>query len=341
MTAENRTTAYVLGCDLSLETGEGFLAHSLIDLIQARFDIIIYNDLIVRQLCVVPVFRDRVLPIYLFIVCLMLRLYRRRVILLNYVPIWNFLNAILARCGVHLAPITGSVFIVPARASRRELIKRRYVQRILVALSGWLLPRDKFIWCATHSVYQQLNQAGFSKIGLGIPYLSRIKPFPYGEKNFDIFIYSGNHPIKNHDAVLQFLENPLSRNFTICYVGPPFNFKPNVSCFNSISEQQFDILLSSARIYLTFSFEDSGITGFKALANSMPVMCPRRSGLAHATSYDEDYCFEDPYDSEILYHMASKLLCERSTKFHSQSHNIFAYLKAQHEKASGEWISSL
>lgn len=341
MIGKESKSIYVVCCDFSLNTGEGFLANSLIELVQTRFSVIVYNDKLVQVLRTRRLLLDRVLPLYLFVVCLALRLGRRRVVLLNYVPIWNFLNAILARCGVRLAPITGSVLVVPARASLMERFIRQYLQRVLITLSQWLLPRKQFFWCATPSVYLQLQHAGLQNLGFGFPYLNKIMPPPTMAKTFDLFIYSNAHPVKNHGSVRQFLVAPLTRNFNICYVGPLVETHQNVSSFGSIPEEEFNKLLASSRVYLTFSFEDAGITGFKALAYDIPVLCPQSSGLAFSVQYDEAFCFADPYDVEDICNKSSYLLGCDSLQHKNKLIDKFYKLKETYDIVSIKWVSSL
>ena len=341
MNGKPRKSMYVVGCDLSTKTGEGFLANSLIELIQTRFSVAVYTDPFVQALRSHSMLRDRFLPLYLFAVCLVLRLGCNRVLLLNYVPIWNFLNAVLACCGVRLAPITGSVFVVPARASLRERLIRLYMQKLLVKITVWLLPRMSFLWCATPSVYLLLKQSGRQNLGFGFPYLNKIKPLPPMVKTFDLFIYSNSHPVKNHGAVRQFLSSPLTRNFNICYVGPPERTLQNVFLFGVVPEEEFNHLLARSRLYLTFSFEDAGITGLKALAYGIKVLCPSRSGLAFSLQYEEPYCFADPYDVEKICQMLSSLLACDSVQQTSKLTEKFDLLKEKYHETSIKWVSSL
>lgn len=341
MTGNQRESMYVVGCDLSPQTGEGFLAMSLIELVQTRFTVTIYSDRLVQALRSRPLLRDRFLPLYLFAVCLALRFCSHRVVLLNYVPIWNFLIAVLARCGVRLAPITGSVLVVPARASLRERFIRLHLQRALITLSTWMIPRSQFLWCATPSVFLHFQHAGLQNLGFGFPYLNKIKPLPPIAKTFDLFIYSNAHPVKNHKAVQQFLASPLTRNFNICYVGPSEETHNNVSSFGTIPEGEFNQLLARSRLYLTFSFEDAGITGFKALAYGMQVLCPRSSGLAYSVQYEWPYCFSDPFDVEdICKNVLSLLGCE-TVQQKCKLTEKFEQLKEKYDDVSIKWLLSL
>lgn len=341
MVPSKRKTAYVVGCDLSPETGEGFLALSLIELMRSCFDVTIYTDRFTQILSSFDLFRDRVLPFYLFIVCLTLRLFGYRVVLLNYVPIWNFLNALLAFCGVRLAPITGSVLITPARASFWERIKRLYLQRALIKIFELLLPRRTFFWCATPSVFLRLQNAGLRNLCFGFPYLNKIEPAPKMTKTFDLFIYSNSHPVKNHKAVIKFLSSQSSLGLKICYVGPPLKTHPNVTSFSGVLEKDFNHLLACSRLYLTFSFEDAGITGFKALAYGIPVLCPRSSGLAFAVQYDVSNCFIDPYNIDDVLSKSIFLLSPEAVNQNSLMIQKFNKQKENYNEAASKWVTSL
>ena len=341
MISSKRKTAYVVGCDLSPETGEGFLALSLIELMRSSLNVTIYNDRFIQILRSFALLRDRVLPLYLFAVCLTLRLLGCRVVLLNYVPIWNFLNAFLALCGVRLAPITGSVLVTPARASFGERIKRLYLQRVLIKIFERLLPQRTFFWCATPSVFIRLQNAGLRNLCFGFPYLNKIEPAPKMTKTFDLFIYSNAHPVKNHNAVIRFLSSQLTSGLKICYVGPALKTHQNVTSFSSVIEQDFNQLLARSRLYLTFSFEDAGITGFKALAYGIPVLCPKISGLAFAVQYNVSYCFVDPYNIDEIISKSIFLLDPKTGDQKKIMIEKFNKLKENYNEASFKWVASL
>ena len=122
----------VLACDLSSTTGEGYLAQSILDLLQEKFLIKIYSDPMISYLRKHRIIRYRLLPVYILLICILNRIFRKKVILLNYVPIWNFLNGLLTLFGVLLGPITGSALILPAKPNFKDHMLRFYIQRIFI-----------------------------------------------------------------------------------------------------------------------------------------------------------------------------------------------------------------
>ena len=332
---------FAIGCDISPKTGEGFLAQSLIDLMRTRFSVAIYTDWVINLARKNILLRDRVLPIYISFVCLFLRIRQRKVVLLNYVPIWNFLNAVLARCGVRLAPMTGSALLVPARASMSERVKRKYIQKLFIMLTKHLLPARTLLWCATPSVFIELQRAGLENLCFGFPYLNKIQSISPVEPVYDIFIYSGTHPVKNHEATRRFITHSMVRRFKICYVGPAIGVDySHVHSYHQIPEEEFNQLLATSRLYVTFSYEDAGITGFKALAYGINVLCPLTSGLAFALEYDKSSCYLDPYDVDEIYSRVVDLLGNPRASRKDLT-DTFHRLKEKSNTASAIWLASL
>jgi len=286
---------YAFGCDFSPDTGEGFLANAILSHVQRTNDVVVYGDPVVRLLRRRPLSRDRLLPLYLFVVILGYLARNRRVLLLNYAAIWNFLNAALVRFGASLGPITGSVFIVPRSARLRDRVLRLYIQRILVGAFLRLYPRGRLVWAATPSVMAQFERAQMPRLTFGFPFAVHVVARNCADKKFDIFIYSGHHPIKNHSAALAAVSTLASANYKVCYVGPDFVGNGlSVTAFFNLPEALFNQYLGESRLYISFSFEDAGITGMKALAFGVPILCPARSGLAYMTAYDAEFCYDDP-----------------------------------------------
>ena len=336
-----RPKILALACEMSPTTGEGYLARSLIDLMQSSFEVSVYTDSFMRLLYRHTFARDRLLPVYIFFLCLGLRLVGTRVVLLNYMPIWNFLNAFLARVGVFLGPITGSALISPARPRWLQRISRVYVQKLFIFLTSKLLPSRRLYWCATPSVFRVLGCSGFKKLYLGFPYLSSIRPAEraVGSAEFDIFIYSGRHTIKNHTAAYGWINRNVD-DFRVCYVGPDLNLPHSkLVAFNTVPEERFNELLSCSALYLSFSFEDAGITGMKALAFGVPVLCPHQSGLAYAVEYRTENCYVDPFDFADITRLVRNILSEQSDP--DSYRQRFIDLKGKSNKAATAWLESM
>jgi hypothetical protein len=341
---KEKTKIYAIACDFSPNTGEGFLARSIVDLMRSIYAVSVYTDFLMRWFQRSDFLRDRLLPLYVFIICVVQRLTGKRVVLLNYTPIWNCLNGLLTRCGVCLGPITGSALMLPARANWYVRLLRTHVQKLLIAATLFTISHRRVIWCATPSVYKTLKRDGFRQLFFGFPFLSSIKIKAPQRALFDVFIYSGTHGIKNHGAVCQWLQQVSSSDLKVCYIGPNLPQKySNIQSFEMLQEEAFNSMLACSAIYISFSFEDAGVTGFKALAFGVPVLCPVQSGLGFALDYSAINCFADPFDSLNILHKVERLLPEarQRTGISDECHKVFYQLQQQSASAAGAWLSAL
>lgn len=333
---------FVFGCDLRRSTGEGFLANALLEYLRCFCDVIVYDDPVVRVLCRTPLARDRLLPVYLFFVILAYRVLKRRVVLLNYAPIWNFLNAALVRLGAGIGPITGSVLVLPRRPTLLDRFLRVHLQRVFVKIFLVLYPREKLIWAATPSVMRRLKRENMSEAIFGFPFAAYIDAKKkFSEKKFDIFVYSGRHRIKNHEAALKAVRALSSKNYRVCYVGSDYAApSSSVSVFESLPEDVFNQHLGQSRMYVSFSFEDSGITGLKALALGVPILCPYQSGLAHMIGNNNKFCYTDPYSIDEILKKSYDILGS-SNDYGELAFQYFLGEKSATTKCLEDWLASL
>lgn len=296
-------------CDVASDTGEGFLAQAVLAQIAATESVCLYCDPIVERLRTVPLARDRLLPIYLALVILFSLLARRKCLLLNYVPIWNFMNAGLTRLGLRLGPVTGSVGVLPARPGRRERWVRGVLQRVLAVTAMKLLAPTKCYWAATPSVHDALSARIASPVVFGFPVAPHVRERCVTEKDYDFFFYSTNHPLKNHAAALALAERLAGAGYKVFCVGDGFSeASPLLTARSRLDEGEFNAILAGSRVFVSTSFEDAGITCLKALASGVPALCPRSSGMAVMVENDATWCFDDPYETDVVSSRATALL---------------------------------
>jgi len=334
----------VVAADISPNTGEGFLAISLIRLLRQRFEVCIYRDLVIRGLRSNRFARDRILPLYLVCTCALLRLLRRKVILLNYVPAWNFLQALLTHIGVILGPITGSASVIPTRPTAWQTLTRRWLQGICILLTRVSLSTRQVYWCATPSVHRALTKRHRLRCSFAFPYLREIAVGASNEIEYDIFIYSTKHPIKNHPAAVKFVELCSAMSYRIIFVGDNnIDKNSNVDAYRMLEQSTFDDLLSRSALYISFSNEDSGITGFKALAMGVPVLCPAISGLGYALNTLQQYYYDDPYDTGALVEKVEEILKSTSIASDARQSRIECFVRWQIEafNVAEEWADSI
>ena len=130
---------------------------SLVDLIQKIF----YNISWLSQFDIFThSFFTRTKAIYIikFIECIIYAVVlKKQVIYINYVPVWNPLISILARAGVKLGPITGSLDDIPTDISLAGRLLRGKLQKQLIRFTKVMLPNNQNYWTATPSVHAFLK----------------------------------------------------------------------------------------------------------------------------------------------------------------------------------------
>jgi glycosyltransferase involved in cell wall biosynthesis len=311
MLSFRKVSIVVFVCDISQNSGEGFLAHAVIAKLSEQDDvqIRIYNDQIIDWLRLYEFSRDRLLPIYLTFVIALHLLIHKHCLLLNYTPAWNFLNAVLTRFGLRLGPITGSVGVIPALAGKRQQLIRGALQNLMVRMAICLLPPNRFQWAATPTVYAVLVASGKFPVKFGFPFVPYVKAIPTIDKMYDFFFYSTTHPIKNHAATLLLVERLSKLGYRLCCVGDGFfDLDARLIAYDWLSENEFNMMLGASRVFVSTSFEDAGITALKALASGLPILCPQTSGMAVMAQNDPRWCFSDPCDTVAVCGQAIELL---------------------------------
>ena len=285
----------LIACDRSPDTGEGKLFLSIANELIKRSEIKIYSDVVTSYFETVKFLQDRVLPIYLFFVALLMSIKYEKVYFINYAPLWAWWLGFLDRAGVIIGPITGSISAVPLKKDLMSLFVRVWMQKLMCGLHISILDKKKFKWAATKSVEKFLRSNGLQKVLYAPPAMLQISENKERKKTdeFDLFIYSSRHAIKNNDFLNRLMEALIRETeLKIVYIGPDadrYLSTPKVVSFFSLSETEFDQLLLKSRCYLTVSFEDAGITFLKSLSFGLNVVC--KSGVGFCVA-DCQSCFK-------------------------------------------------
>ena len=276
----DKETIIVLVCDHNKNTGEGILSNSLIDIMHTKdLRILIYKDILINTLERIKFLRDRILPFYLIFISFILKIKDKKVIYLNYCPIWNPFIFIAARFGVLLGPITGSCGIYPYKKSLNSFF-RYTIYLVLIFFSKIFINKDLKLWAGTPSVKKVLEKTK-AKLIYGIPTLINIdfekEDYSDDIKPTKIFSYSSNHILKNHELLIDLIKKtlPLGNQF---FLVSKDNLKlsglKNIKFLNKIN---FDKTLKSSTHYLSLSFEDGGIAFYQSIAYGVEVIFPYES----------------------------------------------------------------
>jgi hypothetical protein len=277
-------TLIILACDLSNDTGEGRLACSLLDAFSSKqLNFTVYKDFITKTLSKNAHARDRFLPIYLVIIAIILSVKRKKVVYLNYCPIWNPSIFLLTNIGVLLGPITGSHGLVPEKKQTISSLLRKRLLPLLSYLSVKVCDNLQTYWTATPTVSSYLNKHRIRN-DCGRPFLMdhsfRSDTLSLLSVKYDIFIYATKHPMKNYNELMEMVSKKIDNNLKICWVGQCKLQQTNIENHSKVSSQKFFELLSQSSTYLTLSYEDAGIAAFQAINLRKPLLFPIESPLS-------------------------------------------------------------
>ena len=301
-----KTCINVVACDAHGKTGEASLAKSIMLALEERGATIdLYTPNRTTWITNTAVFKRRLAHFYGFFVAAFLALFsRKKTIYVNYVPLWNPLVAILARLGVVLGPLTGSVGITPLEPTWRDQFLRGFLQRKLALFTLWLLPKRRYYWAATPSVYEVMRFNGFENVGRGFPfYLTENFVSKTNRDYKDIttnsfFIYCKNHPLKNWKFTNKVAQHLCKLGFRVTLIGHANFDHKNLHNLNMVTEDEFNSHILSSECFLCLTSEDAGIACMTADLYRKPIIYLSRTAAQHISDPCRSKDLE--YDKDVV-----------------------------------------
>lgn len=296
----------IFACDTNNKTGEGNLAKSIFKQLNKDFKACFYEDYITKIISREKFLRDRILPFYFIFICLFFKPQKRKLIYLNFCPIWNPFLFLLSFKKVLLGPITGSNNIYPFKKSFSRY-QRSVILPFLVYISKLILNSNQNLWVATPSVYKTLKKNKLN-ITYGKPFLLDLEIKNGGSlehKNSlsdkidktKIFCYSSKHPMKNNSLLKQFLKKDFLKNIEFNIINNDLESIKNINIISSLDQNKFDKLLFLSNYYLIFSFEDAGLTTYKAISRGIELLFPIESPLNNFLESSLEFSLDDLDDA--------------------------------------------
>lgn len=327
----------ILCCDQSPYSGEGYLANEITHQLCANYLCKLYEDRLTKCLRSNQYTRDRILPLYLILVAILLRCLQKNVIYLNYCPLWNPLVMGLSRVGVRLGPITGSYNIVPRGASLINILKRKYLLPLLSNLGSKSLNRDITYWSATPSVHSYLNSRDIKNFH-GRPFLLRRfeKKISLKKVTNSVFIYANRHPMKNFDSVVKVIEH--FSHFKVILIGERSDQQSVIYSANRTSKSEFSKFMSECEYFLTLSYEDAGIASFEAIDMELSFLAPRESAISRIFESVIDFSIEE---AETLEHKIRAIPMEHLIDVKKRNTEALIHYQREAKRAYGLWAKCI
>lgn len=174
----------------------------------------------------------------------------KKLIYLNYTPLWNSLIFLFSPPGTIFGPITGSIQINKIRNIKSFL--RFYIFPILYIFNlKILLLRSKKIIFATNILDKFINKNPEKKIITNFILQDlKFSKKNLGHRKYDLIIYYRNHENKFFEHHLNFIKKELKKGKKIVTVGEKTNIK-GIKEFGKISSNKLLNLIRSSKFSLS------------------------------------------------------------------------------------------
>ena len=206
-------------------------------------------------------------------------------VVLNYLPIWNFITFLLVPSSAKLAPITGSPPVNLKHIHASKISKLRYFilrNIILVMLSfvsaSIIRLRNLKVLPATPFVSKYLHSEQSSYLFVS----AVVKTATNSQQNkckkiYDLIAYTNEHSLKNNELLLKILRlNSHARlNIALIVRGKVAKKFSDQSCslFEELSNDEVIQLIQGSRAALICSLEGAGFFANEAAIHGLKIFC--------------------------------------------------------------------
>lgn len=224
---------FIIGSDFSETTGEGVLGKNFLDTYAK-----LKKNIKLKKKIVFKNFNTNNNLIHKYFVPILNSIYvrlnkKKKIIYLNYLPLWNFLIFLILPKKTILGPITGS-YIVNDKSYFSNKI-RKYAFPLLYKISLKIINKKfKKVIFSTNLLKNSFNkiQTKFlSSFVINYFNFKKINNSKNYRKKYDIIFYNRKHKNKNDAEIIEIVKE-ISKNKKVCIVGDKLNIKSN-NIFNN------------------------------------------------------------------------------------------------------------
>jgi hypothetical protein len=238
---------YCWACDLSKNTGEGNLANLFIKKnIKNNFKIFTVKDIKIKNNFFINIINYRYISPFIGVIfCWFFFLKKKKIVYINYLPLWNFIIFMLLPPKTILGPITGG-----ANYNKKQFFIRHFIFPMFYKISEMFLNfRKTEIYFSTDLLKKYLSNLTInkSKFNYIFNYYSKtIKK----KKSIDFLIYYRKHTNKESLFPYKLIKKLIALNFKIHLVGDYFK-NSNVINHGYINNKKVNNLLSKTHFSLS------------------------------------------------------------------------------------------
>ena len=265
---KKKQTIYYWASDLRTNTGEGVLANYFLSDIKKYYENSVLININKNNNKYNTFYSKYFLNFFGAIKLWNYYFLKKKIIYINYLPIWNFLIFLILPPKTILGPITGSLLY--NKLSLSDTLLRGLFLNIFKNISLFLIfLRQKKILFSTELLKYSIKNERLKRCYFNYA----LKTFPgfflkKNKKNIDFLIYHRIHKNKNNTMLEYFIKNTLDKSYKIVVVGDPINSK-NVHNIGYINREKLKKLLANTKY--TFGSSENLYTLFLLDAISRDV----------------------------------------------------------------------
>ena len=297
---------YFVCCDAETNTGEGRLFSLTSELVLKNIppNLNITNIFIFTPPKQWNLFNrfNHLKYLWLFWKILVLRVAGRRavIVLVNYLPIWNFVTFLLVDRKMILAPITGNEAVSLSRIHRSTVqqIFILFLQNSIIQLGGLISKliikiRKLRVVAATpavrHYFYQKPDRPLYIWAhGKTAEITNALARERANETVYDFMVYTNNHRLKNNNLLIECLRS-LNRAGLKGLVVGPVQFEKhslsNITFIKTMKHEEFIESLKNSLCLLNLTLEQAGFAAFEASLLGVPVLGFKGTGSSNLPSF--------------------------------------------------------
>jgi len=256
-------------CDYKSITGEGRLAINFIEKLSINRKLYIYT---IKKITKNKIFfkilsYKYISPFIGIIFCWFFFIKKKKIIYINYLPLWNFLLFMLLPPKTILGPITGGANY----ALNNEFYIRKYLFPVFYKISEFFLNfRNEKIIFSTELLKPYLSKKTIKKSTFNYV-LNLISIKKKIKKDIDFLIYYREHQNKISCFPYNLINNLINLGFKIHFVGDYFKH-PSVQNHGYINNKKVNILLSKSCFSLISNENPYTIFTIECLNNHVKII---------------------------------------------------------------------
>ena len=235
----------IVGCDFSLNTGEGVLANDYIRMYQNIKKQKTYKKIFLNFLNKKGFIHKYFVPL---IICIYIKInFNKKFIYVNYLPLWNFLIFLILPKHTILGPITGSL-IQRDNNNPGKFIRKNFFP-FFYKISLYIIQKKfKKIIFSTDLLKEKFNMIKSQFLSNYVINSFRFKKTnSKSKKKYDLIFYYREHENKNNQQLNKIIQN-LANYKIICVVGDKFETKSsNIINFGYISRNNVHKLMRKTK----------------------------------------------------------------------------------------------